>query len=80
MPTETVNEPAFVSLEAIGHSMSEMVPVGSHQDVLRSDFAVSPFLTHAVAGPWTTCLLFSPESLPRDTMLDSGSVDDQACG
>lgn len=45
MPTETVNEPAFVCLEAIGHSMSEMVPVGSHQDVLRSDFAVSPFLT-----------------------------------
>lgn len=66
MPKEPVNEPAFVSLEAIDHSMSEMIPVGSHQDVLRSDFL------HAVTGPWTTCLLFSPESLPGDPMLASG--------
>lgn len=44
-PKEPVNEPAFVSLEAIEHSMSEMIPVGSHQDVLRSDFAISLFLT-----------------------------------
>lgn len=45
MPKEPVNEPAFVSLEAIEHSMSEMIPVGSHQDVLRSDFAISLFFT-----------------------------------